>query len=77
MEKYAIIFGLDITIKDNILVYKLFDKKDKFPFFIVHIPYLSINIPSSIFDGSLISEFLEIARCKLRLTDFVCKASQL
>ena len=40
-------------------------------------PYLSSNIPSSIFYGSILSDFLRIARCTLRLTNFVPKTSQL
>ena len=64
-------------IEGNIFLYKLFDIRDKFPFFIVRVPYLSSNIPSSIFYGSMFSEFLRIAQCTFRLTDFVAKASQL
>ena len=66
---------MDITIEDKIFVYKLFDKRGKFPFFIVRIPYLSSNIPSSIFYGSKFLEFLRIALCTLRLKDVVPKAS--
>ena len=40
-------------------------------------PDLSSNIPSSAFYGSIFSEFLRIARCTRRLTDFVPKAFQL
>ena len=36
-----------MTIKDNIVLYKLFEKRDKFSLFIVWIPYLLSNIPSS------------------------------
>ena len=75
--EHATFLYLDVTVEDNIFVYELFDKKDKFPFFIVRIPYLPYNIPSSIFYSSIFSEFLRIARCTLRLTDFVPKASQL
>ena len=63
----ATFLDLDITIKNNIFVYKLFDKRDKF---------LSSNIPSLIFYGSIFSEFLRIARCTLRLTNFEPKTSQ-
>ena len=42
----------------NIFAYKIFDKKDKFPFFIVRMPYLPSNIPSPIFYGSISSEFV-------------------
>ena len=65
------------TIEDNIFLYKLCDKKDKFPFFVVRMPYISSNIPLWIFYGLIISEFLQIARCTHILTDFVPKASQL
>ena len=68
---------LDITIENNISLYRLFEKKEKFPFFIVRMPYLSSNIPSSIFYGLIFSEFLLIASCTLRLADFVLKPSQL
>ena len=45
-------------------------------YFIVHMPYLSSNIATTVFYGSMFSEFLRIAQCTLKLTDFVPKASQ-
>lgn len=36
----------DIIIKGNIFVHKLFDKREKFCFFIVRMPYLLSNIPT-------------------------------
>ena len=45
----ATFFDFDITIKDNIFTYKLFDKRYKFPLFKVRFLYLSGNIPTSIF----------------------------
>ena len=38
--KHATFLDLNITIEDNIFAYKLFDKRDKFPFFIVRMHYL-------------------------------------
>ena len=73
--EHVTFLDLDKTIEDNIFVYKLLNKRDKFPFFIVRMTYLSSNIPSSIFYGSIISEFLLIAPCTLILTDFVPKSS--
>ena len=67
---HATVLDLDITIEDGIFVYKLFDKRDAFPFFIVRMPNLSSNIPSFIFYGSIFSEILRIARCTLRFSDF-------
>ena len=74
---HATYLDLDITIKANIFVYKLFDKRDKFLFFIVRMPHLGSNIPSSVFNGSIFSEFLRIARCTLLLNDFTPRASEL
>ena len=68
---HATFLDIDITIVDGIFVYKLFDKRDGFPFFIVRMPDLSGNIPSHVFYGSVMSEFLRIARCTLLYKDFL------
>ena len=52
--EHAVFLGLDLTVDDDIFVYKLFDKRDKLSFFIVCMPYLSINILSSIFYGLIL-----------------------
>jgi len=74
---HATFLELDISVKDNIFVYKLFDKRDAFPFFIVRMPDLSGNIPDHVFYGSVMSEFLRIARASLLYPDFLCKAQDL
>ena len=48
-----------------------FDKRDDYPFFIVRMPDLSGNIPSHVFYGSVMSEFLSISRCTLQYPDFL------
>ena len=58
---HASLLDLDIKIKDSVFVYKFFDKRDKFPFFIVRMSHFSRNIPSTIFYGSIFSELLRIA----------------
>ena len=68
---------LDITIRDGVFVYKLFDKRDKFPFFIVRMPHIASNIPSFIFYGATFSEILRIGRCCLLEEDFVSRAGLL
>ena len=68
---------LEIKIEDGIFVCKLFNKGDKFPFFIVHMPHFESNIPSTIFYGSIFSKFLRIARCTLKLEHFLPRASEL
>ena len=58
-------------------MYKLFDKRDDFPFSIVRMPYVSSNIPESIFYSAMVGEFLRIARSTLFFNDFLPKAREL
>ena len=74
---HATFLELDILVKEDIYVYKLFDKRDDFPFSIVRMPDLTGNIPSSMYYGSIMSEFLRIARCTLLLSDFIPRAKKL
>ena len=75
---HATFLDLDITIQDGIFIYKLFDKRDAFPFFIVRMPCMCSNIPSTTFKyGSVMSEFLRNARNTLQLTDFIPRAREL
>ena len=69
--------NLDITILGGEFVYKLFDKRDAFPFSIVRMPFIDSNIPESIFYSALVGEFLRIARSTLKLDDFLIKAKYL
>ena len=71
---HASFLNLDITIKDGIFVYKLFDKRDAFPFSIVRMPHIDSNIPESIFYSSFVGEFLRIARSTLLFEDLKDKA---
>ena len=48
---------LSIKIEDRRFIYKLYDKRDDFPFFIVRMPHMSSNIPQSIFYSALVGEF--------------------
>ena len=73
----ASFLNLDIRVEENQFVYKLYDKRDAFPFSIVRMPYLSSNIPKKIFCSALIGEFLRIARATLYLLDFELKAIDL
>ncbi len=74
---HATFLDLEINISDGIFVYKLFDKRDNFPFRIVRMPELSGNIPSHVFYGSVMSEFLRISRCTLLYSDFLPSAINL
>ena len=75
--QHASFLSLDINIVDGTFVYKLYDKRDAFPFFIVRMPHLQSNIPRNIFYSALVGEFLRIARSTLLLEDFLPKAKEL
>lgn len=74
---HATFLDLEINIIDGMFVYKLFEKRNDFPFFIVRMPDLRGNIPSHVFYGSIMSEFLRISRCTLRYSDFLPSAVSL
>lgn len=73
----ATFLNLDIHIEEGQFVYKLYDKRDAFPFSIVRMPYLCSNIPKKIFYSALVGEFLRIARATLRVSDFIPKGIDL
>ena len=75
--QHASFLSLDINIVDGRFVYKLFDKRDAFPFFIVRMPHLQSNIPRNIFYSALVGEFLRVARSTLLVEDFIPKAKDL
>ena len=77
LVEHATFLGLDIKIGDEIFLCKLFDKRDKFSFFIVSMPHFESNIPSAIFHGSIFSEFHRIARCTMKLEHFPLRTSEL
>ena len=74
---HATFLDLEINVSNGTFVYKLFDKRNDFPFFIIRMPDLSGNIPSHVFYGSVMSEFLRISRSTLRYADFLPVASTL
>ena len=74
---HAIFLDLDIKFEGGIFVYKLFDKRGKFPFFIVRMPHFQRNIPSTTSYGSIFSEFLCVAKCTLKPEQFLPRASEL
>ena len=73
----ATFLNLDIHIKDGKFIYKLFDKRDSFPFFIVRMPHRNSNIPKNIFYSALVGEMLRITRSTLQYIDFLPKAQEL
>ena len=71
----ATFLDINIEIEEGRFTFKLFDKRDAFPFHIVRMPQYSSNIPKYIFYGSILAEFIRIARSTLKLKDFVEKTT--
>ena len=74
---HATLLNLDIMVKDGVIVYKLFDKRDAFSFFIVSMPCIDSNFPKSIFYSALVGEFFRIARSSLLYKEFNEKVMEL
>ena len=73
---HASFLDLDITIIDGTFVYKLYDKRDQFPFSIVRLPFASSNIPTNMFYSCIGAEILRIGRVCSSNENFIhsCKA---
>ena len=56
--------NLDITEKDKVSIYKFFQKRDTFLFFMVCMLYIGSNIPKSIFYSTIVGEFFRKAFIK-------------
>ena len=67
---HATFLDLDLTLDKGKIISKLYDKRDDFSFFIVRMPNLHSNIPSSVFYGTVMSEVLRIARASSLFSDF-------
>ena len=74
---HATFLDLDISIIDGLFIYKLYDKRDAFPFHIIRMPDKKGNIPLHVFYGSIMSEFLRIARATSLFSDFLPRAKSL
>ena len=61
---------LDISIEDDIIITKIYDKRDDFTFNIVNFPYLDSDVPKSPSYGIYISQLVRYARACSKLDDF-------
>ena len=74
---HATFLNLSITVTADKFVYKLFDKRDDFPFSIVRMPYKSSNMPESIFYSAFSGEFLRISRSSMLADDVISSSHEL
>ena len=68
---------LEIKVGYGVFVYKLFDKRDTLSFFIVPNRHMwsNIPIPFKVLYGSMFLELIRLARCIIRVNDFIPRAS--
>ena len=67
----ATFLDLDISIQENKFEYKLFDKRNAFPFYIIRFPYRSSNIPNKMFFSTISAEILRICRASSQYVSFI------
>ena len=73
LEDYATFLNLDTTIREVILIYKLFDKRDFFLFSIVRMPQIESNIPRNFFVRNQKWVFKNCLFNSIRIVSFVVR----
>ena len=62
---HATFLNLEITVKDGMVILKVFNKCDALPFIIARMPYIDNNIPKPIIYSALSLKFLRKSRSSL------------
>ena len=70
-DQSATFLDLSITIQDSKFDYKLFDKRNAFPFDIVRFPFRCSNIPNKMFYATIQAEILRICRATAQFDSFI------
>lgn len=70
----ATFLDLEIHVVNNEYLYKLYDKRNAFPFSIVRFPYRCSNMPSKMFYSTISAEILRICRASVQYDNFVTAA---
>ena len=66
----AAFLDLHLSISNDIVSTKIYDKRDEFDFEIVNFPFLDGDVPHSISYGVYISQLIRFARASSHMTDF-------
>ena len=69
-NKEAAFLDLHLSISNDIVSTKIYDKRDDFDFEIVNFPFLDGGIPRSTSYGVYISQLIHFARASCYVTDF-------
>ena len=59
-----------LTISDDFVSSKMYDKRDEFDFDIVNVPFLDGDIPRATSYGVYISQLIRVARVSIHVADF-------
>ena len=66
----AALLNLHLSISNDIVSTKIYDKRDDFDFEIVNFPFLDVDVPRSTSYGVYISQHIRFARASSHVTDF-------
>ena len=69
-DTQAAFLDLHLSISNDIVSTKIYDKRDNFDFEIVNFPYLDGDVPSSTSYGVYISQLIRFARASSYVADF-------
>ena len=67
---YFFLFDLHLSISNDIVSTKIYDKRDDFDFEIVNFPFLDGDVPRSTSYGVSISQLIRFARASSFIADF-------
>ena len=66
----AVFLDLHLSISNDIVSTKIYDKRDDFDFKIINFPFLDGDVPSSTSYGGYISQLIPFARASMHVADF-------
>ena len=69
-DTQAVFLGLHLSISNDIVSTKMYDKSDDFDFEIVKFPFLDGDVPRSTSYGVCISQLIRFARASSQVADF-------
>ena len=69
-DSEAAFLDLHLSISNDIVSTKIYDKRDDFDFDVVNFPFLDCDVPRSTSYGVYISQLIRFARASSYITDF-------
>ena len=66
----AVFLDLQLSISNDIVSTKIYDKRDDFDFEIINFSFLDVDVPRSTSYGVYISQLIRFARASSYITDF-------